>query len=1583
MVYRDRVNTLPSCYHCAYYRYASTSKGVRPICVKFNDAYSMPAHIPKFCRSFQFDHRWYSARSPTPEEEREYELQVKRAREAGELLEQRRARSVAKPPPVATPDRVMVLSAADATPEDLQKVRTVLAELKSKVVVGCAAPTPAIRDRRNHFLTQILAGDPTVMTDPALPGEQAADFTQIKSSLLGTALSLDEYYAKYELSSLLADARVCAELQLVPGTFWCYRTINEPTKTSMKTYGKPTPICKVIPKLRTELGKHDQIYLWECDPRYLIDPADRAYYRNLYTTKTKHCVHKKADDYNLSPHLYRWQVMPPGAAADKTFGVERYLAQLKTDEKKEDPFAAEVEQMVREWANATFDAATAPTKTLVDFLGPFVDSEMRGDALDFRLTVLNTAKDYAIAAKNTPPKYPGPPLQTLLRVLWELGLPTHDGPTFTTPMTIIKDGLSNSIRNPDGSIDIAVNTRIMECFLTNYQLPALGFADSPGKWYSTMIDRMTKAIRNDTHLYGNGTLTFDPRFVRDFFTVGNSLPIWWGDLVRAPKPFLMDQRRSYELDDLFSFYMGLQWVVAHAATPETVVAALLELSDKKVQECWTIIKSLPSYHETGYQPQKDQPSWNILYRVWLTTFRVRHFLTLHGFKLPFDVHLDGIPILKGVYPAEACGIELEEEIDETVDMTRKIALHPLPIAWSPCVPPNSPSLTGHRRRLNSPEQQELTALFSRVKAVYNRLSGWLHANLQGSSPKIPREWFANTGNKSAENLTEKLKARFPCGPCDHCPGSTHCKGFDLACFCNAPVSGKKEPPLHSRFHRRLILAVYLAVRNAVVRRGNLETIMGILLPAFQTAGQLGPFLNTGTVSETVQTSLLTALKKDCFGTVQKITLPYLTNHLNQLKKHMLAALTDLPAAPVRQALADLNQDIYDRFDFFNSVLAEIKGISEDELFAQVFQIPEEKVPALVQTHTATWLERPLYDEWRATAREMWANFIRTLKHRTTAAYTQLQRRIRKNKHLDTPPRLPAYASFVQTFGGSKGQAKSRFTQWRDAEFKRLGLAADLFPMDPGSVVGLVFKTWDEIRLKTDWSYAALFKPTFVSTYLTEEHLFNPDPKIRDQAKRKIMEQLLSKKVRNAIRKTLPRFLTEIDLLKLDPIFTQLKQIGAETELLACPTFKGNTIPLYNREKIWKTSINRDRPIPEMRFCFSPYPNKPIDFFIPLPVINRSFQLSPLDYTNPDNDPIYLRLFKPAPMLQRVGLKLILNQPLSSHVVQSTKPNSAPPSSSADGLIMGVDLGLKTLATVSIGRVEGGQRYHEQGRYFVDQWELFGAGLDPTTRRFVDRQELLPQAPPEDLPPQVRRGLHRRKGQPKTAEMKSARLSGYWNIKRRLYRLEEHIRTAQRLKAEVKNPGTKYAFHRRKNLECLIAKRAHLHDAIVENLGHQLIAIASAWGVKEIRFEDLSWTRHRSKQERGVWLARNQSHMMHARIQAQVALAGKLRGITVSVVNAGYTSQIYTAAKAGSPTMEKIITDRLARLSQTDREKVMGGIAANTTYRSSAQYSRILPLKGIRTRKVFTYTRSGITLWTGDADLNAARNIAQRPALRSL
>ena len=219
-------------------------------------------------------------------------------------------------------------------------------------------------------------------------------------------------------------------------------------------------------------------------------------------------------------------------------------------------------------------------------------------------------------------------------------------------------------------------------------------------------------------------------------------------------------------------------------------------------------------------------------------------------------------------------------------------------------------------------------------------------------------------------------------------------------------------------------------------------------------------------------------------------------------------------------------------------------------------------------------------------------------------------------------------------------------------------------------------------------------------------------------------------------------------------------------------------------------------------------------------------------------------------------KILLNLPFNYQRAISKQPLKR-------NIEIGVDLGLKDFAVLSVMDKSSLSSPKEIARYFLDQKTLFGKKFNANTGKFLAQ-------------------------------------SSSTNIKLTLIRLRREVRNIQRLLKGYENRSiyrgvTNYQAkmkYRRysKTLQNLWAKVKNINLEIVRQLNHTIIAIAKYHGASKLIFEDLRWSKIGKKQEVGHFISYWSVQWFYSQVQAAVEHQSEYWGISFIRVDPRFTSK---------------------------------------------------------------------------------------------
>ncbi|MBY9006033.1 MAG: transposase [Candidatus Lokiarchaeota archaeon] len=203
--------------------------------------------------------------------------------------------------------------------------------------------------------------------------------------------------------------------------------------------------------------------------------------------------------------------------------------------------------------------------------------------------------------------------------------------------------------------------------------------------------------------------------------------------------------------------------------------------------------------------------------------------------------------------------------------------------------------------------------------------------------------------------------------------------------------------------------------------------------------------------------------------------------------------------------------------------------------------------------------------------------------------------------------------------------------------------------------------------------------------------------------------------------------------------------------------------------------------------------------------------------------------------------------------------------------LGIDLGLKHFAVLSIMDKSDPSCPKEIMRYFLGQKQLFDMKFNTITGKFKPRQ----------------RGPNHIVNTPTNIKLKLI------NIRSEIKLIQQKLHTYQNRLSQkgISNSKRKFKYNRLKiYLERLWERISHINKEIVNLLNHTILKIANHHHVSVIKCENLKWTRHSKRKEVGQFLAFWQILWFFSQIQSAIQLRAHLNAIEFKTKNARNTSQ---------------------------------------------------------------------------------------------
>ncbi|MFX0064655.1 MAG: zinc ribbon domain-containing protein [Candidatus Hermodarchaeota archaeon] len=356
-----------------------------------------------------------------------------------------------------------------------------------------------------------------------------------------------------------------------------------------------------------------------------------------------------------------------------------------------------------------------------------------------------------------------------------------------------------------------------------------------------------------------------------------------------------------------------------------------------------------------------------------------------------------------------------------------------------------------------------------------------------------------------------------------------------------------------------------------------------------------------------------------------------------------------------------------------------------------------------------------------------------------------------------------------------------------------------------------------------------------------------------------------------------------------PIFHQyLRDINKELvkhtrTFIKVPVFKRQSIPLaQDDDYVYELQVEQEPILSKQEEEQDPRPNQ---IFIRLTLEPRRpcyYQLNTpdrfFDMLTAGNQPL-----RPVLMKRPAGGALVLAVPFSPERPNQDLEITQEDLTDTEAIALNVDLGLKTLATISVtygvlpvpldpryAAEEALQAYYTDAH--LEDFEL--------ARYFLD-QDSIPQKASYWYQPA-----------PKTL----INPSPFFNFKRRLTNLQEECRN---LKKKLDTYRNKHRPKYRRKTQYFKLKREwkrtwqkirQLHLELARQVATRIIHLARNHQATTIRFEDLRWSQHSPKDGVGTWLATWQVHWFHGEIIKRTKELTKRTNLKVELVYAYHTSQ---------------------------------------------------------------------------------------------
>jgi len=469
---------------------------------------------------------------------------------------------------------------------------------------------------------------------------------------------------------------------------------------------------------------------------------------------------------------------------------------------------------------------------------------------------------------------------------------------------------------------------------------------------------------------------------------------------------------------------------------------------------------------------------------------------------------------------------------------------------------------------------------------------------------------------------------------------------------------------------------------------------------------------------------------------------------------------------------------------------------------------------------------------------------------------------KKGKEINLKPADLPFYFLTRYFAAIKGRDtrfkkyrvdKDQFKRYQKVRDRKLDDIKDLLQSEVATIRGARFQ-----RL-VSLCFQKVMEEHFSDPHISPtQRVFNPifqkspigEPTLRDFTK------YFANVLCNKMREHLKSLFIEKGLVLRQRLREQLEKIRRHVFAYTnVPKISALSFPIVAAEQVFKPDYNHFKL--KLSFCKR-------EFFT-FHIHDKKGRLAQL--LGAGADPKSKFTFKPAlPVITFERRKLILNLPFE--VKRKPLSNRALPSKEEQAPVeLGVDLGLKHFAVISVMDQSNPRKPVEINRHFIGSKQLFDMKFDEGIGKFVKR-----------------------------ANHKNRQPS---NIKLKIIHLRDEIRIIQRNKSEYEqrclkrgvNPKEKYKFNRLSRTLSGLWERLHaINSEIVRLLNHNILAIARHHKASKIKMENLKWSRHSKKRARGRYLAFWQTHWLFGQIQDAVELQAGLHKIGFERVNARNTSQ---------------------------------------------------------------------------------------------
>ena len=385
---------------------------------------------------------------------------------------------------------------------------------------------------------------------------------------------------------------------------------------------------------------------------------------------------------------------------------------------------------------------------------------------------------------------------------------------------------------------------------------------------------------------------------------------------------------------------------------------------------------------------------------------------------------------------------------------------------------------------------------------------------------------------------------------------------------------------------------------------------------------------------------------------------------------------------------------------------------------------------------------------------------------------------------------------------------------------------------------------------------SIFKPTFTS------------PKVGLKPSYEGFQSYLRKMLKNKLKDNLKElFLTKNILKTLTGVLDTFH--NTMYEIVPPPKIKSLAVPINQSEQVYEPDFRR--------------------LTVKLSFVPRCYHtFSILDDKERLREMLARGACPSLPVLKMEGKKILLHVPFDVKRKPLSKPSSSPsPSPSSlssteggavrnesareEGITMGVDLGVRYPAVLSIMDRSDPKKPRELARYFLSTRTLLDMKFNTNNGRFEPRGRFA--NPISNTPSNQKLKLRRLRRETRHIQQK----------------LHEYKNRCQ--KRGITRPEEKYKYNSlKRRLSGLWERIRHCNEELIHLLNHVILELATYHKVSEIHFENLKWSRHSRKSKAGKYLAFWQTHWFFSQVQEAIKLQAFLHRIRFKRVNAAYTSK---------------------------------------------------------------------------------------------